>query len=198
MDWSHHPKTMKAAIALLSDHQVQNVVRKMVYTINQRAALKFFGSLLPAHVSLKQPFTFESMETLETWFDSFSKRVSPFQIELDQVYYDQWDEYAIVGLGVSETPILRALHDQINGELRGVVNDPSAPHDGDEYRFHLTNKLGKVGNANPFKEFYESLRETRVKLSFAAEHLALFFYPEKTIEPGSFICYKVLPLTAGS
>lgn len=186
---------MKAAIALLSDHHIQNVVRKMGYTINQHAPLKFFGSLLPAHVSLKQPFTFESMDVLETWFDSFSRRVAPFQIELDHVYYDQWDEYAIVGLAVHETPSLRALHNQINRELKSVVQDPSAPHDGNEYRFHLTIELGKVGTTNPFKAFYESLPEKRVELSFTAEYLALFFYSEKTIEPGSFICYKVLPLS---
>lgn len=189
---------MKAAIALLSDHTVQNAVRKMVYTINQRSAIRFFGSLLPSHVSLKQPFTFESMDILERWFDSFSKQVAPFQIELDHIYYDQWEEYAIVGLGVRETPTLRALHNQINRELESFVRDPSAPHDGDQYRFHLTIELGKVGTANPFKEFYESLPEKQVELSFNAEYLGLFFYPEEIIEPGSFICYKVLPLAGGS
>jgi hypothetical protein len=83
---------MKAAIALLSDHLVQNAARKMVHAISQRASVKFFGSLLPAHVSLKQPFTFESMDVLEMWFDSFSRRVASFRIALDHVYYSQWDE----------------------------------------------------------------------------------------------------------
>jgi len=188
---------MKAAIALLSDYHIQNIAREMVYAISQRAPIQFFGSLLPAHVSLKQPFTFESMDALETWFDSFSKRVSPFQIELDHVYYDQWDDDAIVGLGVRETPTLRALHNQINRELKSIVKDPSALHDGDEYRFHLTVEIGDVSTANPFKEFYDSLTEKHVELSFTAEYLALFFYPEKTIEPGSFICYKILPFAAG-
>jgi 2'-5' RNA ligase len=189
---------MKAAIALLSDYLLQNMARKMVYAIHQRAPIQFFGSLLPAHVSLKQPFTFEDLESLEAWFNSFSRQVSPFQIEFDHVYYDQWDDYAIVGLGVRETPILRELHNRINRELKGVVMDPSAPHDGDEYRFHLTIELGKVGMTNPFKEFYESLPERRVEVSFTAEHLALFLYTENAIEPGSFICYKILPLRAGS
>lgn len=48
---------MKAAIALLSDCHVQNVARKMVYQIGRMGDVKFFGSLLPAHVSLKQTFT---------------------------------------------------------------------------------------------------------------------------------------------
>jgi 2'-5' RNA ligase len=186
---------MKAAIALLSDYPVQNTVRRMVYEISQLAQVEFLGSLLPAHVSLKQPFTFESMDALEAWFDSFSRGITPFRIALDRVYYDAWDDYAIVGLDVNETPTLRRLHNQINRELKEVVQDPSAPHDGDTYRFHLTIELGKTGSTNPFKRFYESLPEKQVSLSFIAQHIALFYYAGGPIEKGSFICYKVLPLT---
>lgn len=186
---------MKAAIALLADHHVQNVARKMVYEIYRRSAVRFFGSLLPAHVSLKQPFTFEDIEVLEDWFAAFSRQVALFRIELDRVYYDGWDDYAIVGLHVRETPILRALHNQINQELKHVVHDASAPHDGDDYRFHLTVELGRVGATNPFKQFYDSLPEKQVQLSFVAEYVALFLYPSEPIEPGTFICYKVLPLS---
>ena len=185
---------MKAAIALLSDYHVQNIARRMVYEINQRAAIQFLGSLLPAHVSLKQPFTFENMDDLEDWFESFSKSVAPFQIDLEQVYYDGWDKYAIVGFEVLETPTLRALHNRINEELKDVVRDPSAPHDGEDYRFHLTIELGEAGSLNPYKQFYESLAEKNVALSFTASQMALFFYADGPIEIGSFICYKVLPL----
>jgi 2'-5' RNA ligase len=186
---------MKAAIALLSDHAVQNVARRMVYEICQHSEIKFLGSLLPAHVSLKQPFNFENMEALEGWFESFSKQVAPLHIELERVYYEQWDDFAIVGLDVRETPTLRLLHEKINRELKDVVRDPSAPYDGEEYHFHLTVELGKVGEANPFKQFYGSLPDKRVDLSFRAEYIALFLYPYEPIESGSFICYKVLPLT---
>ena len=189
---------MKAAIALLSDHPVQNIVRRLVFEISQNAGIEFFGSLLPAHVSLKQPFTFENMDVLEVWFDSFSKRTAPIHIELDRVYYSEWDGHAIVGLGVRETPTLRALHNRINRELQDLINDPSAPHDGDEYRFHLTIELGKIDRTNAFKQFYDALPEKRVALSFRAEYIALFFYADGPIETGSFICYKVLPLTGTS
>ncbi len=185
---------MKAAIALLSDYRVQNVARKIVYQLNQTAEVKFLGSLLPTHVSLKQPFTFENMDVLEDWFDSFSKQVEPFRIDLERVYYDGWDDYAIIGFDVLETPTLRNLHNQINYELQNLVLDPSAPHDGNDYRFHLTIELGKVGTTNPFQLFYDSLAEKEVSLSFMAAYLALFLYPREPIEPGSFICYKVLPL----
>ena len=185
---------MKAAIALLSDFHVQNIVRRMVFEISQYARIEFLGSLLPAHVSLKQPFTFESMDTLQEWFDSFSQRPPPMTIRLDHIYYDEWDEYAIIGLHVHETPALRELHDRINDELNEIVQDPSAPHDGDEYRFHLTIELGKTGSLNPFRRYYESLPEKHVSLSFRAASIALFYYADRPIQPGSFICSTVLPL----
>jgi 2'-5' RNA ligase len=186
---------MKAAIALLSDYAVQNVARQMLYGIQKYGDVQFLASLLPSHVSLKQPFTFENMDVLENWFDSLSKRVAPFRIDLDHIYYGSWDDVAIVGFSVQETPNLRALHNQINNELKDLVGDSSAPHDGDEYRFHLTIELGKVDNTNPFQQFYESLSEKKFALSFIAEQVALFFYADGDIEPGSFMCYKVLPLT---
>jgi 2'-5' RNA ligase len=170
----------------------------MVYQLSQRAGIKFFGSLLPAHVSLKQPFTFENMDVLEAWFDSMSKRMAPFSIDLKRIYYDGWEDYAILGFDVLETPTLRKLHNQINQELKSVVLDPSAPHDGDDYRFHLTIELGKVGETNPFSQVYDSLPEKNINLSFIAESIALFFYQDGLIEPGSFICYKVLPLTSSA
>ena len=186
---------MKAAIALLSDFHIQNIARRMVYEIDQQTGIRFLGSLLPAHVSLKQPFPFEDMDHLEEWFESFSKQVPPFRVDLEQVYYAGWDQYAIVGFEVHETPTLRSLHNQINQELKEFVRDPSAPHDGDEYRFHLTIELGEVRSINPYKKFYDSLPKKQVGLSFMAEYLALFFYPHEPIEAGSFICYKVLPLS---
>ena len=186
---------MKAAIALISDFHIQNVARRMVYEISRSGRIQYLGSLLPAHVSLKQPFTFENMDDLEGWFESFSKDIAPFRVELRQVYYDEWSHYANIGFEVVETPILRSLHDRINQELKNVVHDPSAPHDGEEYRFHLTVELGEVGSINPYKQFYDSLPAKQVNLSFMAEHIALFFYADRPIEAGSFICYKILPLS---
>jgi hypothetical protein len=185
---------MKAAIALLSDFHVQNVARRMVYEIHRYGGIRFLGSLLPAHVSLKQPFTFEELDSLEEWFESFSREVVSFRIDLERVYYDEWDQYAIVGFEVLETPVLRSLHNRINRELPGLVSDPSASHDGDDYRFHLTVELGEVGETNPFKQFYNSIPEKQVDLSFMAKHIALFFYADGPISTGTFICYKVLPL----
>lgn len=185
---------MKAAIALLSDYAVQNIARKMVYELQQYGTVPFYASLLPSHVSLKQPFTFENMQALESWFESFSQHTAPFRVDLDHIYCNSWDDVAIIGFGVHETQTLRALHNQINQELKTLVKDSSAPYDGDDYRFHLTIELGHVSDSNPFQNYYDSLPEKQMVLSFRAEYIALFFYADEPIEPGSFICYKVLPL----
>ena len=60
---------MKAAIALLTDYRIQNFVRKIVFDLNRKYNIDFLASLLPAHISLKQPFYFESMEKLEIGID---------------------------------------------------------------------------------------------------------------------------------
>jgi 2'-5' RNA ligase len=188
-------KNMKAAIALLADYPVQNFARRMGYEIRQFGEVDFLSSLLPAHVSLKQHFTFESIDVLENWFYSFSTRIAPFRIELERIFYSEYGDNVIVGLKVHETPILRALHNQINHELANVVLNPSAPYDGEEYQFHLTIELAKAGSKNPFKTFYDSLPEKQVNISFKAEFIALFFETDQSIPNGSYICLKVLPLS---
>jgi 2'-5' RNA ligase len=186
---------MKAAIVLLADHAIQNDARRVVFELNTRYQVPFYASLLPSHVSLKQPFTFENMDVLEDYFDGLAARIAPFQIALDAYYYGEWTGHGILGLHVVETPELRRLHNQINAELKGLFQDSSAPHDGSEYSFHLTIETGKIDGKNGFKEYYDSLPTPRVDREFTARELAMFYYAEDQITGGSFINYRVQPLT---
>lgn len=189
---------MKAAIVLLSDDAVQNTARRAVFWLNTRYNIPFYVSLLPSHVSLKQPFAFESMDVLEEYFDGLAARIAPLEINLDQFYYGEWSGYGILGMHVVETPELRRLHNMINEELRGLFEDTRAPHDGDEYSFHLTIEMGKVGGENAFKTYYDSLPDHQLNLKFTARKLALFFYPDDAITTGTFITYRVQPLMGGA
>ena len=184
---------MKAAIALLANYQVQNFVRRIVFELDQKYQIDFVASHLPGHISLKQPFAFDNMARLEEYFDALAGRIPPFQIELDEIYYSQWSGYGIVGLKVTETDRLRRLHDQLNGELRELFEDTSAPHDGEGYHFHLTIELGEVDQVDPYRAYYEQLEDKVVRLRFLAEEIGLFYYTGK--EHNTFMCYKVLPLT---
>ncbi len=182
---------MRAAIALLSDFAVQNAVRRMVFELSQRYDIPFYGSLLPAHVSLKQPFAFESMPVLEKYFASLAQQISPFEIRLDELYCFEAGNGCVLGLNVVETPTLRNLHNQLNRELSQLFSNTAADYDGEAYRFHLTIELGRFEGTNPYRSYFDSLPEKKVNLAFQARQLALFYY---TGDPVQFITYKVLPL----
>jgi 2'-5' RNA ligase len=131
---------------------------------------------------------------LDHYVEGLAASISPFSIELDRFYYDEWGESGILGLNVVETPRLRELHNRLNRELSQQVHDSSANHDGSGYHFHLTIEMGSISSVNPFREYYESLQESRVNRSFTARELGVFYYSDENHRPGSFLVYKVLPL----
>ena len=118
---------MKAAIALLASHEAQNFVRKIAFDLNRQYGVDFVASLKPAHITLKQAFSFESMERLERYFDMLARSTPPFEIELDKVYHAQWADQGFLGLNVKETGVLRELHNRINRELCELFEDTSPP-----------------------------------------------------------------------
>jgi 2'-5' RNA ligase len=132
------------------------------------------------------------MDRLEGYFDSLAAQITPFQIELDEIYNTYWEGYGILGINVRETETLRELHNQLNRELSDLFVDTSAPHDGAGYHFHMTIELGKVEHQNPYRDYFERLESRTVNLAYQAKEIALFYYPSYQ---QSFICYKVMPLT---
>jgi len=84
------------------------------------------------------------------------------------------------------------LHNSINQELSELFDDTSAPHDGDEYHFHMTIELGKVKENNPYRAYFDSLLDTKTDRSFLAEYIALFYYSGR--DQLNYMNYKVLPL----
>jgi len=187
---------MKAAVVILASREVQNFTRRIVYELDRQSNRPFLGSVLPSHVSIKQAFTFEDMTALESWFDSLTASLSPFEIALDRFYYTTFNGYGILGLNVVETPLLRSLHERVNRELAGVVIDPTANFDGESYRFHLTIEIGPVGEDNLYRAYFEQLENKTVQLGFTARELALFYYPDRQLGPDSFLVYKVLPISS--
>ncbi len=184
---------MKAAIALLANREVQNYIRRIVFDLNRKYGIRFLASLLPAHVSLKQPFSFDDMEKLEKYFDKLAEDIEPFVLELDSIYHTQWSGYGILGLNVRETDALRELHNRINTELGDLFENTSAPHDGDRYHFHLTIELGSIEAEDVCKRYYEELGSKSVNLKFTAREIALFYY-DGDPGAGSFMTYKILEL----
>ena len=184
---------MKAAIALLADNETQNFVRGIVFELEQAYPIDFQAARFPVHISLKQPFSFEDMARLENYFDTLAAQTAPFQIELDEIYYTEWNGSGILGINVVETDTLRSLHNQLNRELSELFLDTSAPHDGDSYHFHMTIEMGPIEEHDPYRAYFEQLEDKKVNLGFQAREIALAYEGGK--DQQSFICYKALPLT---
>ena len=165
--------------------------KQPVFDLNRQYGIEFLASLLPAHVSLKQPFTFENMEELERYFEALARSIEPFEIELDKVYHTQSGGYGILGINVKNTDTLRELHDRINDELGELLENASAAHDGDSYHFHVTIEVGKVEGEDIYKRYYEELQDRKVNLRFTAKDIALFYYTGGT-RAGSFVNYKTV------
>jgi 2'-5' RNA ligase len=184
---------MKAAIAVLTNREVQNFVRRISFDFHKKYDIPFLASLLPAHISLKQPFSFASMDLLELYFDTLAQNIEPFVVELDHFYYTQWSGYEILGIKVKETKALRGLHNRINAELDNLFENTLGPQDGDRYRFFLTIELGSVDEGDVYKRYFKELEQKRVDLKFTAQEIALFYYYG---DPGtaSYLTYKILEI----
>jgi 2'-5' RNA ligase len=182
---------MKAAFALLVDHEVHNIVRKLAIEAHQNYQVGLAGSQLPPHVSLKQPFLISDLRAVEAYFDQLAASIEP--VVLTFLRIGGPDDAPVLWLEVEESVTLRHLHSRINQELAERFSNTQAPFDGPAYHFHLTIALGK--DPDPV---YQSITTEFAYREFAlrtiARHVVLFYYDDDQISPGSFLSYKILPL----
>jgi len=186
---------MYACVALLADEATHRAVRRLadaLYADAPEAAAADVAAGLPAHVSLKQPFACDNLPAVLDWFDGLAARTAGLAIAFGALGYGEHGESGIASLSVVETPALRALHNQINAELAGVVADPRAPFDGDAYRFHLTVAMGPLGTGQ-LRRTYKALADADLPPAFVAERLALFVAEDN--RPGAYHVARTAPLT---
>ncbi len=188
---------MKAAFALLVDHNAHNFIRKLAVDMHSKYHVDFLASLLPPHVSLKQPFSISNLLELEVYFDQLAATIQPFEITLThltlQISTFDDDELGILWLDVQENRILRDWHDRINRELSKRFENTAAPFDGAEYHFHATVELGGQP-AEVYQRAYAEYEHLEVNLRFTTREIAMFYYDDLGDGPGAFITYKILPV----
>jgi 2'-5' RNA ligase len=190
---------MRAALVLLASREVQNHARRIAVRLCAGQGLPFYAAALPAHVSLKQPFVFEDFERLDAFCARLASSIAPFQVALDRFYLYESGETGVLGLNVVETPLLRGLHERLNSELAEVFEDSRAAFDGADYHFHLTVEIARDARGlGILRGFLDGLADKSVDLRFSARELGVFFYPDETFAPGSFVVYRVLPLGVAS
>lgn len=76
---------MKATIVLIADDEIENYGRKILLEAHRIGKVGFEMTRLPFHVSLKQPFVVPSLEEMENLFDEFAKKVSPIEVNLEEL-----------------------------------------------------------------------------------------------------------------
>ncbi|MEE1281570.1 MAG: 2'-5' RNA ligase family protein [Acutalibacteraceae bacterium] len=185
---------MKATIALISNNKSENFERKMMLEANKHGGMGFEMARLPQHVSLKQPFSIPNLEEMETFFDSFVKELSPFEIEF--VDMDLFPSNVLDGvpsgymsLRVKKTPELSEVQKKLNEGLYKKFGPCPADHDND-YIFHMTFAIGGA-SFESYQKAYNKLKKQDYKKSFLFSKLGLLYYDDDNITPGTYFCYKV-------
>ena len=188
---------MKAAFALLADHQVHNLVRELSWEIHQRYKTGTRHASLPPHVSLKQPFAIADLSALENYMAELADSLQPLELTLTELQVipvsSAGTAYGLLWIDVEETPEIRNLHNRLNAELNQRFGHSPADYDGEQYHFHMTVMMGGQP-VEVYRKFYSELPDPRINVRFTARELAMFVY-EEPLGPGSeYLCYRILPL----
>ena len=170
----------KYCFALLADDDLHNYARKLSVKLCENINYDFLGAVLPPHISLKQPFKAETLESVETYFDNLCGKMKPLRLLLGPSFV--WNTAA--GLDVKETGELRDLHNRLNSELKSVCNDSSADFDGADYRFHLT--LAQWDDLAYTEKARELLKDEQNTFPSYFRKLVMFYYDGK-----AFTTYKI-------
>ena len=124
---------MKAAIALILDGAAHAAVRRVTLELHAEGGFGFSGVLLPAHISLKQPFQISNVAQVEAFFDTFASSLSPIDLTLTSLEFWTIDDVIIGYLDVSDDRALRPLHERLNTALEREIGNTDAPFDGASY-----------------------------------------------------------------
>lgn len=186
---------MRATFALLTDWQAQNVIRKLAVELDSDHKIGLLGSLLPAHVSLKQPFQITSLHAVEAFFDEWAASIEPFDVRFAGLGFPYLEQagIGIVWFDVEETGVLRTLHDRLDTELAGRFEHTEAPFDGPQYHFHATVALGPW-SLEVHEKLVSQYQGRPLSSGFQVREVAMFYYAADDIAPGTFTAYKILPL----
>lgn len=188
---------MKATIVLTGDPAAQNAGAQLMLAAHRLAGTGFEMARLPFHVSLKQPFTIQDLPALERFFDDFAATVPAMDIAFDVLELSP--NSAIGGfasgclsLRAVRTPALTGLQQRLFTALTDAFGPCPAPHD-DDYVFHMTVAIGGAPYA-AYAHAHRALAATDLPAQLRFDRLALLYYDNDAIAPGSYFCYKLCEL----
>ncbi len=188
---------MKATFVLLANYEADNLAKKILLEAHKIGRVGFESARIPSHISLKQPFKINSLEEIERYFDEFSSNLKAMSIELTTLDYLSINSFAyesgLIWFNINETKELRHIHNNLNKELEERFGSTKANFDGVNYRFHMTIALaGKPFDV--YKDTFEKLEKKEYNKTYVFDEIALLYYDDDVIKPGTYISYKRIKL----
>ncbi len=191
---------MKATFALLADHEIHNLVRKLSWDIHQKYRTGIDVCRLPPHISLKQPFSISDLDGLANYMAEFAASINPFEAKLTklELFEATIDGMAsgVLFLNVLETEALRGLHNRLHQELTARFGEVPAAFDGPDYYFHMTVAIGGV-LVETYRKIKDEYAERLVNLKYTIRELVMFIYDERDMLNAGYMTYMTLPIGRG-
>jgi 2'-5' RNA ligase len=188
---------MQATFALLANHEIHNLVRKLSWDIHQKYRTGIEVTRLPPHISLKQPFEISELHSLEKYVTELAGSIEPFDVLLTEL---QLVEATIDGLvtgilwlNVQETETLRQLHNRLNQELTLRFGNVPAAFDGPDYHFHMTVAMGNQP-VETYRQIKDEFSGRLTNLQYQIRELILFVYDDPDTINAGFMTYMILPV----
>jgi 2'-5' RNA ligase len=152
---------------------------------------------LPPHISLKQPFDIDDLDSLTEYMSELAQGLEPFQtllthLELIEATMDGFHT-GILWLNVAETEFLRGLHNRVNEELTARFGNVPAEFDGADYHFHITVAIGGQP-IETYRKIVDEFNDRLVNLPCTVQEMVMFVYDERTAVNAGYMTYMILPL----
>jgi 2'-5' RNA ligase len=188
---------MKAGFALLVDHTLHNLIRKLAFELHRDYRIGFRAALVPPHISLKQPFLVSDVAAVETYFDSFAASIRPFDVALQAVEVHPaagpTGDLGVVWIKVSDSKVLRGLHTRLNAELAERFVNTHADFDGPDYLFHATIASGGQP-PDVYRQIVATLRPPTLPRTCPIREIMMCYFDDDSYALGTYTTYKILAL----
>lgn len=158
--------------AVLLDDASHNYARKMELDISERFQTR--GGLRQSpHITIKPPFTVETLDPFIEYFDQLARTTEPFEITLDGI---DFFEPKVIFINVEKNHYLHDLHQKIVADLQtnqGI--EPNPKTEGENVRFHSTLAVADLTEENFYKA-KEHLKDEHPRFTFKASTLGFFYH----------------------
>lgn len=187
---------MYIGLALLTNAEVHNFARKIVFDLNQEYGTGIENALLPQHISLKQSFPYEGkIEDIEKYLKTFCSNLKPLKIVLEKVEINLIGEETILGwIKVRDCGELKDVHTKLCKELKSEFNIEPLGFDGTMWKFHSTLTISKV-KKNTIHQLHSEYHNKDVNIEYEAREIVMFCNLGDPTKTSDYFSLKIFDLS---